>query len=127
MANFTDDKINSVWKKATMIEGQNPALYRQDVGGARIQRDKYGMEESLGWEIDHMFPESLGGNENLINLQPLQWENNRTKSNDFPNYSTSVSSDGIANQKKDQKWKFTDEFIKTLKELYPSNQILKNL
>jgi hypothetical protein len=127
MANFTEDKINSVWEKAKKIDGQDGAKYRQDVGGAWIQKDKYGKEESFGWEIDHMFPESLGGNENLANLQPLQWENNRTKADNFPSYSTSVSSDGTKYLKKDQNWKFTDSFIQTLKGLYPNNEVLKKL
>ena len=127
MANFTQDKINAIWDKAKKIDGQDSMKYRQDVGGAWIQYDKYGKEESFGWEIDHMFPESLGGTNHTTNLQPLQWENNRTKSDNFPSYSTSVSSDDTKYSKKDQNWKFTDSFISTLKDLYPDNETLKKL
>jgi len=127
MANFPEEKVNTIWNKAKKINGQNSDKYRQDVGGAWIQKDKYGKEENFGWEIDHMLPESLGGTEHSTNLQPLQWENNRTKSDNFPSYSTSISSDGTKYVKKNQNWKFTDEFISTLKGLYPNNQILKKL
>lgn len=127
MANFTEDKINSVWEKATKVDGQDSTKYRQDVAGAWIQRDKYGKEESFGWEIDHMFPQSLGGTDHLSNLQPLQWENNRTKADNFPNYSTSISSTENKYAKKELSWKFTDSFIAKLKELYPNNQTLKKI
>lgn len=125
MANFTDDKINAVWEKAKKIDGYDSDKYRQDVAGAWMQRDKYGKEENYGWEVDHMFPESLGGNENTANLQALQWENNRTKADNFPSYSTLVSSEGNKYIKKDQNWKFTDSFIATLKQIYPNNKNLK--
>ena len=127
MSNFTQEKIEAVWKKAKIIEGHNSDIYRQDLAGAWIQRDKFGKEESFGWEIDHMFPESKGGTDNTENLQPLQWENNRTKSDSFPGYSTSVSSNRTSYLKKLQNWKFTDSFIVTLKGLYPNNQHLRNL
>lgn len=43
-------------------------------------RNKYGATDSeYGWEIDHVVPRSKGGTDLLGNLQPLQWENNRSK------------------------------------------------
>lgn len=125
MANFTDEKINTVWGNAKKVDGFDPDNYRQDVAGAWMQRDKYGKEENYGWEIDHMLPESLGGNENTANLQALQWENNRTKADNFPHYSTSVSSEGNKYIKKEQNWKFTDSFIAKLKQIYPNNKNIK--
>jgi hypothetical protein len=127
MANFTDDKINAVWEKAKKVAGQDPNKLRQDVGGAWIQKDKYGKEESFGWEVDHMFPESLGGTQNTDNLQALQWENNRTKADNFPSFTTSVSSEGNKYVKKVQNLKFSDSFITTLKKLYPNNSDIRNL
>lgn len=125
MANFTEDKIDLVWEKAKIIDGHDATKYRQDAAGAWIQRDEYGTEGNFGWEIDHIFPEALGGNENLANLQPLQWENNRTKADNFPSFSTSVSSDGTNYTKNDQDWRFKDIFIDALKKLYPNNHELK--
>ena len=37
-----------------------------------------------GWEIDHILLKSKGGQDHLTSLQPLHWENNRKKSDDFP-------------------------------------------
>jgi len=38
----------------------------------------------MGWEIDHIVPVSRNGTDNLSNLQPLQWQNNRLKGDKFP-------------------------------------------
>lgn len=61
MAKFTDEQINTVWKKAKIVNGKDSDKYRKDSADAWIQRDQYGAEEKLGWEIDHIFRESLGG------------------------------------------------------------------
>ncbi len=92
-----------------------------------MNRNQYGSETDFGWEIDHMFPESLGGDKNIINLQALQWENNRVKADNFPNYSTPVTSDGNKYIRKDLYWKFNDSFIAELKRLYLHNKFLQNL
>ncbi len=92
MADFSDEEIQSVWNKGTKVKGYDVDEYRKDVAGAWMQRDKYGKQESFGWEIDHVYPDSKGGDSNLVNLRPMQWENNRSKSDNYPNYETSVTS-----------------------------------
>ena len=53
---------------------------RVDAWGWTIVRQDYGKTGSrYGWEIDHIVPVALGGKDDLSNLQPLQWENNRRK------------------------------------------------
>ena len=64
----------------------NEELIRIDRCGALIRWDKYGetIDKGYGWEIDHIRLVSLNGNDDISNLQPLQWQNNRHKSDSFP-------------------------------------------
>src|SRR5580704_17342214 len=73
--------IQAVWAKGTAVPGIDARLFRKDACGAWMQRDKYGdtTANGLGWEIDHVTPVSLGGSDDVWNLQPLQWQNNRGK------------------------------------------------
>lgn len=104
---WSDDQIKAVWSKGKMVSGYDPNEYRQDVAGAWMRYSEYGNtahELGLGWEIDHCKPESKGGEDELPNLRPLQWANNRTKGDDYPQWSSAISSDGNQNIKKVQSW-----------------------
>jgi hypothetical protein len=85
---FDEAVIEAVWKKGE-IELSYPS-FRKDVCGASMQRSKYGKTEQFGWEIDHIKPVALGGIDDLGNLQPLQWENNRHKSDTYPKWTCKV-------------------------------------
>ena len=75
---FDPAMVEAVWEKAT-VSGSRGRL-RVDTFGTLIWREGYGSTNSkLGWEIDHIKPVSQGGGDELENLQPLQWENNRRK------------------------------------------------
>ena len=74
---FSEYTIQKVWEKGTIIPGNDSTQWRKDQCGAWIGRKSYGDRDSqYGWEIDHIKPESEGGTDDLLNLRPLQWQNN---------------------------------------------------
>lgn len=86
---FDDKTIEAVWQKGTPEPGYES--FRKDACGASMLRSNYGKTEKWGWEIDHIKPVSAGGTDELSNLQPLQWENNRKKGDRYPQYVCAVS------------------------------------
>ena len=49
-----------------------------------IYKPSYGKQSEMGWELDHKFPKSKGGTDSSRNLQAVQWEENRKKSDTYP-------------------------------------------
>ena len=78
-------KLN-VWSKGKSIAGYDSKVWRHDMCGNVMKYVEYGEETNHGWEIDHIYPKSKGGNDDLSNLQPLQWLNNRKKADTYPWY-----------------------------------------
>jgi len=77
---FSEETIQKVWEKGTFRANYDPRFWRLDECGAWIGRNHYGDTNSrVGWEIDHITPESEGGEDKLSNLRPLQWENKASK------------------------------------------------
>ncbi len=76
---FTHEIIHKVWEKGKSTSYPN---WKKDQCSAWIQWNKYGDRNSIyGWEIDHITPESKGGDNKLSNLRPLHWKNNLKTSN----------------------------------------------
>lgn len=109
MVNFDDETVKAVWEKATKVVGANPSVWRKDYAGAWINFDQRGDEGGIyGWEIDHVKPVARSGNNDLNNLHPLHWKNNRTKGDDYPTWGTSISSLENKNIDKVQNWKIKE-------------------
>ena len=96
--NLTNDIIDRIWQTARRVEEMDANMVRKDPCGAWIVRDKYGCPENeYGWEIDHIYPRSLGGDDNPQNLRAMHCANARSKSDSYPSYIVAVTSDGDKN------------------------------
>jgi hypothetical protein len=77
---FTGLEKVAVWLNAEPIDGKNSKLWRKDPCGALMYWEDYADTSSqYGWEVDHINPVTLGGNDSIGNLQALHWQNNRSK------------------------------------------------
>jgi hypothetical protein len=82
MGIFTDLlRKDAVWAKGRIIPNYDPAIWRWDSNGGVMRYSEYGQTTEYGWEIDHIDP---NGSDDLANLQPLNWLNNRRKSDKTP-------------------------------------------
>jgi 5-methylcytosine-specific restriction endonuclease McrA len=77
---FDQDKVDAVWERRFGSEEAG-----EDLCKALIKKDAYGKtDDEFGWEIDHIDPKSKGGTDDLDNLRPLHWENNRARGDNSP-------------------------------------------
>lgn len=90
--NFNQELIEQVWQKGKIVPGNNPDVFRKDACGMWMRKLDYGdVNAQYGWEIDHIKPKSKRGSDDLSNLQPLHWENNRHKSDSYPNWNCKIT------------------------------------
>ena len=90
-ARFDSATVVAVWQKAVIVPGYDSARIRKDRCGAWIRFSDHGNTGDFGWEIDHIQPIALGGGDQLANLQPLHWQNNRHKGDSYPSWSCAVA------------------------------------
>lgn len=95
---WSEDQIKEVWNKGIIVPGYDPTQYRKDIAEAWMVYAQYGnIKSDFGWEIDHIRPQSMNGPDFISNLQPLQWQNNRSKGDDYPYCDFVVTSIGERN------------------------------
>ena len=98
---YSEELIQAVWEKGEVVRGVDKDKWRKDQCGAWIYRSSYGKSGtplSMGWEVDHITPKANNGTDALSNLRPLQWENNRAKSDG--RLQCTVTADGNKNKYK---------------------------
>jgi hypothetical protein len=131
------DKINTLWNelrevnRTTLVQSKfanpvnlDPNEYRLDDLGAIIKKSDYGTKTEFGWTVDHMFPLSKGGDDNIRNLQLLHWSNNEHKGDDFPTFSWDTTfnfkGDSVANISMPRpRFTFRGSFVESLSDIYP--------
>lgn len=109
--------INEIWQKGAEVPGYNSDIFRQDSCGAWIMKNQFGKETKFGWEIDHILPVSKGGNDDLVNLRPMHYLNNRSKGEDYLGYRSAVTASGVENVEKEGYFMINKEVRLDLKYL----------
>lgn len=87
MADWTKEELDTIWKKGKECPPNDPNIWRKDQCGAWIRRDMYGAASenephtSYKWQVDHIKPDSKGGEDSISNARPLQCYNNDFRQN----------------------------------------------
>ncbi|WP_342275817.1 hypothetical protein [Spiroplasma endosymbiont of Nebria brevicollis] len=109
---WTLNQIQTVWEKAETIEGVSDKLYRKDYAGAWMFRDSFtndlseaSNEKTYSWTIVLHRPASQSGTTELYNLDPMNVVNAKNKAENYPRWTTKLSSKGNENIIKEQNWK----------------------
>lgn len=124
---YTEDTKKKVWEKGIIDPRYPKDKVRKDACGAWIIWTEFGKKESpFGWEIDHIYPEALYRLHNatdeknindLTNLRPLHWKNNKSKGAHYPTYQAAVKADGDKNVDYTSTFEVNSEVQDLLKKL----------
>lgn len=57
--NLTPEQIESAWKTAVVVEGQDPRSIREDFLGAIIHRKDYDVNSQFGWCVEYILSPQL--------------------------------------------------------------------
>lgn len=126
---LTENTIQLVWEKGLKVDEYDPNNVRKDACGAWIVRADYGNRDSVfGWEVDHIYPKSTLEDlkvpeddiDNIINLRPLNWRNNDSKSDNFPIYKASITSEDNRNILKEEGLEINEAVKQQILSFYSS-------
>jgi hypothetical protein len=79
---LSEQIMQAVWEKGTIVPGQSADLWRKDEHGAWMGREFYGNHDSqYGWEIARINPQGM---DEVSNLKPFQWQNSTPRINGEP-------------------------------------------
>lgn len=116
---FTEEEKIAAWNKARKVEGYDENLFRKDACGAWIAWNKYGARDNdYGWEIDHIYPLKLGGDNWPENLRALHYRNNISKADDYPSYMAAVRANGNENMLCERSLNVNKEIQRKLSLIY---------
>jgi 5-methylcytosine-specific restriction endonuclease McrA len=69
--------IRLIWAKTVRpIVGYDSNYHGLDYLGNLIRYKDYGNDSLFGWELDHILPKALGGQDVISNLRALHWKAN---------------------------------------------------
>lgn len=74
----TKDKVFNL---ATPIRGMDSNLYRKDPYGNVMYKHSHGKSTPMGWDVDHIKPQSRDGSDSIGNLQALNSSKNKSLGN----------------------------------------------
>lgn len=115
------------WESANTVIGHDPSVIRKDACGAWIMYAEFNNPKSdFGWVIDHVYPvlklRTLNVSEKLwndpLNIRALHWQNNWSKANSYPMYTSFVASHGDANIKVQNVFWVSEELQYRLRKLF---------
>lgn len=118
--------LRKVWERGVVVDGYNPSEIRKDAAGAWIIFDRYRKDDPFGWEIDHVYPKKMLEDMNvdkslwddLLNLRPMNYANNRSKGASYPNYIARIKSEGDTNVDCNESFTVNLDLQEALKNLF---------
>jgi hypothetical protein len=122
-----EQKKLAIWNKMSSVPGKDPDKFKLDACGALIEWEKYGdRQDDFGWEADHVVPKSLLQKKGVpedeyddeVNLRPMHWKNNDSKSSDYPEYQAKVKYEGGRNIDKEGVYEVNKDLQQILHNKY---------
>lgn len=119
-----EEKKEYCWNHAQIVKGYDKDTIRKDACGAWIIKEHYGLKDSeFGWEIDHVFPVIMGGDDFEQNIRAMHCKNNESKGDDYPVYESVIRAYDIKNVKLKSDCTINENLQQILNEHYNYNKL----